>query len=269
VRLASLLPGPIKKRLATVATFGFLSDLKSYRIYNGILKTARRGEGPFQVRIRQLDNHEITLRPGTSDDRTTFSTFWHQFHVPPTELKLPENPVFFDLGANNGLTAAHLAALYPKAKVFAVELDERNHAIATQNTAPWKDRCTVFHGGVWFEDGEVSYMFSEGAEDGFGINEVHPQGGEMVTVRSCSMETLFQAAGNPPVVDYIKMDIEGAERDVLTKNTEWMKRVRSLKIELHDYTHEECIADLAALGITARADTHHNLCVIGINERLA
>ncbi len=269
MRFRNLLPAALKDKLADLAAFRFLSDFGSFRTYHGPVKSAPRGAGPFKVRIRQLGNAEVELRPGTADWRTAFSTFWHEFHLPPAELALPARPVFFDLGANNGLTAAHLAALYPQARILAVELDERNWAIAARNVSPWADRCNMFHGGVWHEDGEVTYMHTDGSEDGFAIGETHPDGGESVTVRSCSMESLFREAGNPPVVDYIKMDIEGAEREVLNLNTDWLKKVRSLKIELHHYTHEECIADLERAGFAAKADKHHNLCVIAINKALA
>ena len=269
MRVASLIPPPVKRQLSKAATISFLSDVRSLRAYHGALQTAPRSADPVHVRIRQLGNRDVELRPATADARTAFSTFWHQFHLPPTDVRMPDKPMFLDLGANNGLTAAHLAAQYPGATVVGVELDERNVAIARRNISPWADRCQILHAGVWYEDGEVSYMYSEGAEDGFGINEEHPQGGVTITVRSCSIDTILREVGDPPVVDYVKMDIEGAEREVLRRDPSWLKRVRSLKIELHDYTHAECIADLESAGISARPDTQHNLCVIGINKALA
>jgi FkbM family methyltransferase len=221
------------------------------------------------VRIRQLENAEVKLRPATTDARTTFATFWHQFHLPPRELAMPKHPIILDLGANNGLTVAHFASLYPTARIIGVELDERNVSIARINVATWADRCKIIHAGVWFEDGEVNYMYSEGSEDGLAINEVHPQGGSTETVRACSMATILKEVGDFSVIDYVKMDIEGAEREVLSKNAEWLGRVRCIKVELHgEYTFDDCIADLLVYGISARRDTKHNLCVIGLNCNL-
>jgi FkbM family methyltransferase len=34
-------------------------------------------------------------------------------------------------------------------------------------------------------------------------------------------------------VDFVKMDIEGAEREVLRRNTRWTLRVHSIKVEAH------------------------------------
>jgi len=52
-------------------------------------------------------------------------------------------------------------------------------------------------------------------------------------------------------VDFIKMDIEGAEREVLSKNTGWASAVRSIQVEVHDpYTVEQCERDLRELGFT-------------------
>jgi hypothetical protein len=86
--------------------------------------------------------------------------------------------------------------------------------------------------------------------------------------RAYSLNTLIARlceAARP--VDYMKMDIEGAERDVLRCNTEWAARVRSVKIELHgDYSKRDCIRDLEQLGFKAWADNHHASCAVGIRE---
>ncbi len=269
MRIARLLPSSIKAQLRKVAARTFLSDRGSMRAYHGELQRGSYGSAPVRVNIRQLNNAEVKLRPATTDARTTFATFWHQFHLPPRELTMPKRPIILDLGANNGLTVAHFASLYPTAHIVGVELDKRNVSIARSNVAMWSDRCKIIHAGVWCEDGEVAYIYSEGSEDGLAISEGHLQEGHMETVRACSMATILKEMSDPDIIDYVKMDIEGAEREVLSKDASWLSRVRCIKVELHGgYMIDQCIADLSEYGITARRDVKHNLCVIGLNRNL-
>jgi hypothetical protein len=63
------------------------------------------------------------------------------------------------------------------------------------------------------------------------------------------MMTLIDRYAGGRDVDYVKLDIEGAERDLLTANTGWAARVRCISVEVHSpYRVEECLRDLAALG---------------------
>lgn len=81
------------------------------------------------------------------------------------------------------------------------------------------------------------------------------------------MNTLVGQYAAHQIVDYIKMDIEGAERDVLRLNTEWATRVRCIKVELHGgYTKAQCIGDLSALGFEAWADSNFAYCVVGVKS---
>jgi len=86
------------------------------------------------------------------------------------------------------------------------------------------------------------------------------------SVPALSMNTLIAKYAPDRMIDYVKMDIEGAERQVLKENTEWMAHVRCIKVELHDYQKEECIADLRQLGLQTLADTNHWTTVIGIRS---
>jgi hypothetical protein len=47
-------------------------------------------------------------------------------------------------------------------------------------------------------------------------------------------------------IDILKMDIEGAELEVLTHHAEWLSRVGNLLIELHDRYRPGCTAALEA-----------------------
>ncbi len=199
----------------------------------------------------------VWLRPGSSDAIVFRETFVDRYHVPP--IALTSVRTILDLGANIGLTMAHLAALAPDADVVGVELDPQNVELARRNTAPWGDRCSVVEGAVWVRDEVLRYRLSHGEECGATLAADGP-----LEADGIPLETLVARIGWDAVY-YVKMDIEGAERAVLSENTAWATRVRSIKVETHGtYSRHECAVDLERLGFSVSVDPRHPTAVIGV-----
>ena len=86
-------------------------------------------------------------------------------------------------------------------------------------------------------------------------------------VEALSLNSLLAEEGRDFRVDYMKMDIEGAESEVLRQHTEWADRVDSIKVDVHPpYSVEDCLRDLRALGFEARPDRQHWACVEGVRQ---
>jgi Methyltransferase FkbM domain len=67
------------------------------------------------------------------------------------------------------------------------------------------------------------------------------------------------------LVDYVKVDIEGGERELLQDRTGWASRIRAIKVEVHPpYTCDACEEDLTRLGFETRVDPRHRACVEGV-----
>ena len=66
-------------------------------------------------------------------------------------------------------------------------------------------------------------------------------------MRAVSLCSLLGAHSH---VDYMKMDIEGAEKEVLQGDAAWARRVRCINVEVHTehYPLSQCIADLQRIG---------------------
>jgi FkbM family methyltransferase len=251
--LAAMLRGVLLRVLPEAASQAVASVYYAVRLAQGprsfyrFLRLLLDPRAPVEVSLRGLD-HPIFLRPATTDALIAFGTLGSHFHLP--HVVLPDDAVILDLGANIGLTAADYASRYPKATVIAVEMDDGNAALAVRNTAIYRDRVTVIHAAAWWEATQLSYAAEPGDEWGFAVSE----GGNR-EVRALAVGDLVQQYGP---VDFLKMDIEGAETEVLTKNTSWASAVRSMQVELHEpYTVEQCEHDLRALGfVTQRHPTH-------------
>ena len=233
------------------------------------LSLIRRHEGSggrvVGLRLRPLGGREVLLRPSTSDADTVWGTFAGHYHLPPPEAGDPR--LIWDLGANIGLTLADMAVRFPAARIIGVEIDAENAELARRNLEPWAERCEVVQAGVWPEDGEIRYHRLAGGTSGHHVADV-PEGAQAAGVAkapSVSPETLLSRSGPDAVVDFAKVDIEGAERELLRNATAWAARVRAITVEVHEpYSAAQCEGDLQALGFSTRVDPCHWACVIGI-----
>jgi len=140
-----------------------------------------------------------------------------------------------------------MAAAFPRAKIVGVELDPDNAELARRNLAPIADRSELVEGAVWTEPGTLTYGIPEtqvDGEDGFRVDEDGAGSAEAIT-----LDDLLARFGPP---DYVKMDIEGAEREVLRRNTGWASPIARIGVEYHrPYTPEDCEADLRTLGFAS------------------
>jgi FkbM family methyltransferase len=231
------------------------SDPRSFLRYCRLLTGGGR---PATVAVRALDGARVQLRPHSSDALVLWETFGQRFHVPPVDLAGAK--AILDLGANIGLTAAHYAVLCPNANVVAVEMDARNAELARANTERWRDRVTVINAAAWWEPTELSYDAPAGEEYGFRVDA-----GGSQRVQAVAVSDLVAELGH---VDFVKMDIEGAEREVLAQDSAWAERVSAIQVETHaPYTVGECEQRLRELGFATSREARHGASVNGTASR--
>jgi len=267
-QLRKIVPTPVKQLLQIMRYATMFADARSFFLYLQVIQqktVSDSAAGFLDLRIRQLDRQSIRIRTRGRDAQVIFSTFFYRFHLPPSDIVSPDALTILDLGANIGCTIAHLAHIFPAATILGVELDRENALLARLNIQPWSNRCRIVEGAVWPFDGEVQYEHSDTNQDGYTATARQPQGATNCTkyAQAFSIETLCNTYLPGREIDFVKMDIEGAERSVLKQNTAWAHRIRCIKIELHGYEKRECIADLNNLGIKALPDARHPDAVVG------
>ena len=220
--------------------------------------------GPASLHVKQLGGGPVLCRPGTSDSVVFWEAFYHRYHLPPRGLR----PVrcIVDLGANVGYTAAHFAHLYPQARIVAVEMDPENADLFTRNNAALGSRCQLIRAAVWRNDGTIHYA----GDQAWSFHVSDPASGDgngHRTVPAKRLETIFDEL-DLRTIDYLKMDIEGAEAEVLQPPMNWASRVRAMKIELHppaDY--DRCAAALTACGFRCRPDRRRRDCLVARSRK--
>ena len=141
-----------------------------------------------------------------------------------------------DGGANIGCASVYFSLRFPEAKIVAIEPEKNNFELLNKNIAPYKNIQSL-QAGIWDKDETLSLTNPEGgaAEFMFEHNSSVENNINGMTIPS------IMNSQNWDDVDILKLDIEGAEKEVFAANDlSWLKKVKLLIIELHDRYKEGC-----------------------------
>jgi FkbM family methyltransferase len=133
--------------------------------------------------------------------------------------QLREGQTAMDLGCYAGLTAiAFSKSVGITGSVIAVEPDPSNRAIASKNLALHHrvnglDNVKLLPYAIGGEEGTVEFS-AEGSMGSASVRIVGGYRGAIVEVPTLTLDGILLRAGAPKV-DFIKMDIEGAELEVI------------------------------------------------------
>lgn len=184
----------------------------------------RKKRGMITLRIPGVP-HPLSLRAGTSD----VYMFEEVFLQGEYAIRQPLDPkLILDIGANVGCASVWFANRYPNAKIIAVEPDASNVAVLRQNVAPYPS-VRVIEGAVWYESATMA-IDDQGDKSGI---QVHAGDGG---VRGM---TIDEIAGTDRI-DILKLDVEGAEKELFEHDPAWLANVGVLMIELHDRFKPGC-----------------------------
>jgi FkbM family methyltransferase len=209
---------------------------------------------PRPIRVKDLGDVVLWCRPGTVDYITLWDTFFYQYHLPLRPLANVRRVV--DLGANIGLTALSFALRYPQADVLAVEMDANNATLCARNLAPFSPRCQVLQAAVWSNSGAIEYEDDSIHLAGHRVSNLGTVfGGTKKRAPAKTIDEIFRQF-DITHVDYLKIDIEGAEAEVFRGQMGWARQVRSLGVEIHPpATYEQCQEVLSREGLVC--ERHH------------
>lgn len=212
----------IIRLISLIRYFGLVSG---FNIFWQLLTGKRKSE--FVINDKNFRN-KLFLRSHQSDPYIFEQVFIEQQYRFPERFTQPVQWII-DAGANIGMATLFFANKYPAAKIIAIEPDINNFTLLQRNTSGYP-QVTCLHSALWDKEETLEignktqlsagYMVEPSASaagiPGLTINGIMKKYG----IKNCSI---------------VKIDIEGAEKEVFSSATEWIAHSDCIIVELHDH----------------------------------
>ncbi len=175
----------------------------------------------------------IRLRKGTTDlvvCKKIFLDLEYNLNFPNSLTSI------IDGGANIGAASIYLAEKFPHAKILAVEPDPENLILLKLNVASYPN-IKIYGNALW----GVRKTVRLGRSVGFDSSAVTTSNalGTAYEVETVTIDYLLDE-NNFAKLNFLKLDIEGAERELFADCQTWIDRVEAIAVEVHDFLDPMC-----------------------------
>ena len=145
-----------------------------------------------------------------------------------------QDPLILDCGSHIGISILYFKRMYPRARIIAFEPDKDNFVILQKNIAVnGLVDITVINAALAAQQGMTTFYreidgLSPDTRGNSIIKAWGDRGGNETTVSTVCLSSYVGSR-----VDYLKLDIEGAECQVLEEAQSKLKYVKELYVEFH------------------------------------
>ena len=152
-------------------------------------------------------------------------TFQEIFQENIYDCQLNENPYIIDCGANIGISLLYFKERFPKSRVLCFEPDDMNFELLKRNVQVNKlTDVEIRKEAVWTED--TCLHFSNDANMASKVEMANRENTRLVD--AVHLDKFIKHK-----IDFLKMDIEGAEFQVLKSITNKLDLIENMFIEYH------------------------------------
>jgi len=189
----------------------------------------------------------LTLRPFAGDLFVLYEVLaFNAYHIASSLLSPDNVRVVVDCGANIGITSLFLAARYPGATILSLEPHPENFALLKTNVAGVPRIFPIRACVTGNPQTAVRFTIDQAAWGNRIATDSHG-----VLVPAITIEELCKQNGIEKI-DLLKLDIEGAEEQVLENGT-FLARTEHIIVELHGHYGFQCFQrDIAPYGLVAQ-----------------
>ncbi len=182
---------------------------------------------PYTTRFR---GHPLYIH-----DRASFWLGYHELFKEETYKfsSSKTNPYIIDCGANLGMSIIYFKSLFPQARILAFEADPGIFGFLEKNmhSFHFKD-ITIFNKAVWDTNNELLTFMNEGGAGG--RIQAKNDAFSVVETKTARLSEFITEK-----IDFLKIDIEGAEGKVIADCADKLYWVENLFIEYHSFEKED------------------------------
>ena len=211
--------------------YNFLTD-KFYRQFMKLV-FLYGGRPRYELRSIKFLNFKMIV-----PDCRSFIWQFKEIFVDKNYLFKAENdsPVIYDCGSNIGTSVLFFKESYPNSIIKAFEAEPKIFSILKQNIESNKvSDVELISKAVWVNNGGIE-ISSEGADGSTIYGEENK-----TKIESIRLKELIE---NENIIDFLKMDIEGAEIEVLIDCENSLGNIKNIFIEYHSFINKNQQLDL-------------------------
>lgn len=144
-----------------------------------------------------------------------------------------EPQTIIDAGSNIGLTSLYFYNKLKEVKLICIEPDSENFNILKYNTEANNVNAIILKAGLWHKNTNLSVIndFRDKKEWSIRVKESTNKGLKAITVNTLVTNYSWS------YIDILKIDIEGAEKEVFTAkdaDVSFLNKTKCIAIEIHD-----------------------------------
>ncbi|MBP9863848.1 FkbM family methyltransferase [Patescibacteria group bacterium] len=176
-----------------------------------------------------LFSKKITIADGPSFVSMYKELFEHEIYKFSSNT---DHPVIIDCGANIGLSVIYFKRLFPEAKITCFEPDPRIFKILQSNIAAFGLREIHAEQKAVFNKEIDLQFYAQGGDGGRLANS--SENNKTIIVSAVRLREYLHEK-----IDFLKIDIEGAEAEVIEDCADLLANVDNLFVEFHSFDGQE------------------------------
>jgi len=205
------------------------------------LKLARWWSGSSPITIR-FGNRKIVVRPNTPDVAIAASSLGDEYEPLKKIFDSEYDGLIIDAGGYIGTAAIKLSDFYPKARIVTVEPSTENYNVLLRNIRNYP-RISAIKAALVPKNKPGVFLSNRGTGQwGYTIVEKPLDNAQAVPVENVLTITLSDICSEfkAQEIGILKLDIEGAEKELLTQGAKELERTYAVFAELHDRITHGC-----------------------------
>lgn len=179
---------------------------------------------------------KMTWHPAnlTNVDKDTWRYTKEDKHFwPPEGTVSKDAKLIIDVGCNAGFSTGLLADEWKDARVIGIDMNPHTVERARENLVEFGDRVKIIYATLGYPERKDYVTFTKSSAIDH-IKKFSWESGEDKLVQIKSLDTvLHELHIDKEEIDFLKMDIEGAELEILSGPCDWATRTKVFVVEIH------------------------------------